>query len=574
MGGMQAIDWAMLPIYLIGVTLLGTWTAKKVKSSGDFFMPRRFGKVMMITFAFGTGTSSDQAVSVASRTLTSGLSAIWWQWLWLPATPFYWLLAPIFRRLRATTTADVYELRFDRSVGVLFAIVGVVGLAVKIGLLLKGAGAMVDSCTGGVVDANWAIAVTTILFLVYGMAGGLGAAVVTDFVQGLMTILFSFLLLPFVLNATGGIAGVRETVGAHDASMLSLVAPQSIGLFFITMYSIQALVGIVAQPFIMGVCGAGRNEMDGRVGFMVGNIVKRVCTMAWSLTSLAAVAWLLNRGVELSTVKPDYLYGDVARAFLPNVLPGLLGVFLACLLASIMSSCDAIMISASALFTQNLYRPLVSDRPDSHYMNVGRLSAAGVVAIGVAFAYWVPSVVEALDIWFKVAPLVGIPFWIGLFWRGATPPGAWASAIAAIATWRFATLPSVASWLANSSTLVEWGVVRTGESGVAAVSDAWMILAYLVNGIVACVLVSLVTKPTPKEQLDRFYALTRTPVQEGEVVLEPCTLPVGAPPHNRQMLLTAWGLEVPAPSTTAVIGFLAGWAMVAALVIGFMVIVS
>lgn len=573
MEGMQAIDWAMLPIYLIGVTALGMWTARKVKSSGDFFMPRRFGKVMMITFAFGTGTSSDQAVSVASKTLTSGLSAIWWQWLWLPATPFYWLLAPIFRRLRATTTADVYELRFDRSVGVLFAIVGVVGLSVKIGLLLKGAGAMVDSCTGGVVDANWAIAVTTILFLVYGMAGGLGAAVVTDFVQGLMTILFSFLLLPFVLQATGGIAGVRETISAYDADMLSLVAPKSIGVFFIVMYSIQALVGIVAQPFIMGVCGAGRNEMDGRVGFMVGNIVKRVCTMAWSLTSLAAVAWLLNRGVELSTVKPDYLYGDVARAFLPNVSPGLLGVFLACLLASIMSSCDAIMISASALFTQNLYRPLLPARPDNHYINVGRIAAVGVVAVGVAFAYWVPSVVEALDIWFKVAPLVGIPFWIGLFWRGATPAGAWASAVSAIATWRLATLPSVAAWLANSPTLVEWGVVKTGESGVA-VNDAWLILAYLVVGVVACVLVSLATEPTPKERLDRFYALTRTPVREGEVVEAPCTLPVGAPPHGRRMLVTAWGLEVPAPSTTAVVGFLAGWVMVAALVAVFMMIVG
>ncbi|QDV79054.1 Sodium/pantothenate symporter [Planctomycetes bacterium K2D] len=573
MEGMQSIDWAMLPIYLIGVTALGMWTARKVKSSGDFFMPRRFGKAMMITFAFGTGTSSDQAVSVASRTITNGLSAIWWQWLWLPATPFYWLLAPIFRRLRATTTADVYELRFDRSVGVLFAIVGVIGLSVKIGLLLKGAGAMVDSCTGGVIDANWAIAVTTVLFLVYGLAGGLGAAVVTDFVQGLMTILFSFLLLPFVLQATGGIAGMRETVAAHDPAMLSLVAPQTIGLFFITMYSIQALVGIVAQPFIMGVCGAGRNEMDGRVGFMVGNIVKRVCTMAWSLTSLAAVAWLLNRGVELSTVKPDHLYGEVARAFLPSVFPGLLGVFLACLLASIMSSCDAIMISASALFTQNLYRPLAPDRPDRHYMNVGRISAAGVVAIGVAFAYWVPSVVEALDIWFKVAPLVGIPFWIGLFWRGATPAGAWASAIGAIVTWRLATLPSVATWMAGSPTLVEWGVVKPSEAD-AAVNDAWLILAYLVVGVVSCVLVSLVTEPTPDEKLNRFYTLTRTPVREDEVVEAPCTLPVGAPPPNRRMLVTSWGLEIPAPSTTAVVGFLAGWVMVAALVAGFMLMVG
>jgi hypothetical protein len=207
-------------------------------------------------------------------------------------------------------------------------------------------------------------------------------------------------------------------------------------------------------------------------------------------------------------------------------------------------------------------------------MNVGRLAAAGVVAVGVAFAYWVPSVVEALDIWFKVAPLVGIPFWIGLFWRGATPAGAWASAIVAIATWRLATLPSVVAWLAGFSTLVESGVIRTDGTGGAAVGEAWIIAAYLVAGVLACVLVSLVTKPTPKERLDRFYALTRTPIREGEVVTASCTLPVGAEPPSRRMLLTAWGLEVPAPSTTAMVGFLAGWVMVAALVAGFMMIVG
>ena len=36
----------------------------------------------------------------------------------------------------AVPGADVYELRFDKSVAVLFAIVGIVGLSVKIGLML------------------------------------------------------------------------------------------------------------------------------------------------------------------------------------------------------------------------------------------------------------------------------------------------------------------------------------------------------------------------------------------------------------------------------------------------------
>ena len=124
-----------------------------------------------------------------------------------------------------------------------------------------------------------------------------------------------------MLSATAAWRGIRETLTAHDPQMLSLVAPSKIDAFFVFMYSVQALVGIVAQPFIMGVCGAGKTEMDGRVGFMVGNLVKRVCTMAWALTSLAAVAWLIHRGVDLSTVEPDHLYGDVARAFLPGILP-------------------------------------------------------------------------------------------------------------------------------------------------------------------------------------------------------------------------------------------------------------
>ncbi|MCO6046228.1 sodium:solute symporter family protein [Aeoliella sp. ICT_H6.2] len=570
---MMPIDWAVLPVYLIGITLLGAWTARRVKTSSDFFMPRRFGKAMMITFAFGTGTSSDQAVTVASKTLTNGLSAIWWQWIWLPATPFYWVIAPIMRRLRAVTTADVYELRYDRSVALLYCVFGVVGMAVKIGLLLKGAGAMVDSCTGGVVDASYAIVVVTVLFLVYGMAGGLGAAVVTDFVQGLMTIAFSFALLPFVLQATGGLEGVRATLTEYNPAMLSLVAPGKIDTFFVVMYSIQALVGIVAQPFIMGVCGAGRTEMDGRVGFMIGNIVKRICTMAWSVTSLAAVAWYLNSGIDLSTIDPDYLYGHVAREFLPMMLPGLLGVFLSCLLASIMSSCDAIMISASALFTENFYRHLQPNRTDKHYLAVGRIASIGIVAGGVAFAYSVEGVVEALNVWFRIAPMVAIAFWVGLFWRRATAAGAWAGTLAAVAAWALTNVESFVGWLAQHEWITGGGVVKEQADGLV-FSDPWVVVFYLASGILACILVSLWTQPVPETKLRRFYDLIYTPVRPGEVVTQPCQLPEGTPPAERTMLVDWQGLQIPRPSLTSVLGVVCGWVMVAGLVGGFVWLIN
>ena len=110
-------------------------------------MPRRFGKWMMLMNAFGTGTARIRP-SAWPGTARTGLSGIWYQWVWLFVTPFYWLIAPLFRRCRAVTTADVYALRYGRSVAALFAVVGIASLTVKTGVLLKGTGALIEACTG------------------------------------------------------------------------------------------------------------------------------------------------------------------------------------------------------------------------------------------------------------------------------------------------------------------------------------------------------------------------------------------------------------------------------------------
>lgn len=572
MSALHPADIAVIILYLVGTTALGVWMAKGIKTVSDFFMPRRFGKTMMITNAFGTGTAADQAVLVAATTFSYGVSGIWWQWLWLPATPFYWWIAPIMRRLRAVTTADAYSLRYDQSVAVLFAVVGVIGLSVKIGLMLKGSGELIEASTGGALTAGTAIAVVTALFILYGVAGGLSAAIVTDFVQGILTFIFSFMLLPFVLNDVGGMDGIRQSI--PDQSMLELFVPGDIGVFFVVMFSLQAFIGIVGQPFIMGVCAAGKTEMDGRVGFMVGNIVKRICTMAWCITALGAIVWYMNRGIPLAEVEADHVYGDMARAFLPGTLPGLMGVFIASLLASAMSSCSAFMISSSGLFTKNIYKPLITGRRESHYLLVGRIVSVLVVVGGLMFAYWVPNVQRALTIWFKIGPMVGIVFWLGLLWRWATPAGAWATTIVGFGTWWLTTLDGVARWadqlpFARSSGLI----VRTADHEPV-FSEPWVILLYTLAAVVAGIVVSLFTKPVDPEKLETFYALTRTPVVEGETLAAPCTLPIGVMPAERRMITTAYGLEIPMPSAVSWWGFLAGWIAVVALVVGFYLIIS
>ena len=561
------LDVCVIAFYLIGITWLGLSLGKKLQQGTDYFMPRRFGKGMMMMHAFGTGTASDQAVVVASGTFRQGLSGIWYQWLWLFNTPFYWLLAPIFRRFRATTTADVYALRFGQSVAVLFALVGIVGLCVKIGLLLKGAGALIESGTQGAISAHWAVPLVAVLFVVYGMAGGLGAAIVTDYIQGILTIVFSVMLLPWVLEAVQGWQGVRETL--DDPSMLSLVAPEGITPFFIATFSLLSLVGIVAQPFIMGVCAAGRTEMDGRFGFVVGNLIKRVCTAAWAVTGIAALAWYQQRGVALEEVQPDQVYGHLAATFLPQAMPGLLGLFLASLLAGVMSSCDSMMIAAAGLFTENLYKPLAPGRSAAHYLKVGRWVSLVMVLVGIVVAFGMPNVVSGLKTWLKIAPMLGIAFWLGLFWRRYNGAGAWASTLTGFAMWWLTLQPFLVdglreqSWALSASMVVE-------AKGAWVVYEPWQILFYLGAALLVGVVVSVCTRRREAASMDRFHALIRTPIQPGERLTESCSLPEGVKPASRSSFFPGTDFEFPKPSTTSVVGFMLCWMAVAGMIGAFL----
>ena len=554
--GLTVYDWATLLIYLVGITALGLWMARVVHNTSDFFMGgRRFGKLMMMMHSFGTGTHSDQAISVASKTHDVGMSGIWYQWLWLFCTPFYWLIAPVFRRMRAITTGDYFQARYDRGVAGLYAVVGTLQLMVNIGLMLKASGVLVRAVTGGQVSEAAAMWAMTALFVAYGVAGGLAAAIVTDFVQGLFTIVLSFLVLPFAMQAVGGFAGLHEKI--TDASKFALVVQGDITVFYISVIALNALIGIVTQPHTMAVCAAGRTELEGRVGFCWGTFIKRFCTVAWTLTGLCAIV------LYPDLKEHDHAFGAVARDVLGKAMPGLIGIFIASTFASVMSSCDSFMLACSGLVTENIYRPVMTalgrDRTERHYVTVGRCVSIAVVAGGIGFAYSLKSVVEALEIFWKLAPMMGIAFWVGLFWRRATSAAAWASTLVGFGVYYATTRPEVIEWLGSASP----GLVKEGKVWL-----PWQMVLYLSAAFVTMIVVSLFTRRVPAEQLDRFYGLVRTPVQLGEVVPAPCTLPDGVEPPPVRKLINHPDLEFYVPTWLSVIGFAAAWVAVGAIIAG------
>lgn len=483
---LSKLDWCVILGYLFGITGLGLYVSRKVKTSQEFFVGNRaFGKAIMIAQALGTGTHSDQAVGVAGAAYTSGLSGIWYQWMWLFTTPFYWLLAPLFRRLRVLTTAEFFELRYGRPYSVIYAAFCLYLLALWQGIAIKGTSVTVSAITG--LPEGWIAIAVGVIFMAYGIAGGLIAAAVTDFVQGFFIVFLSFLVLPFGLAKVGGFAGLHRVL---DPKFFAIFSPAGGELtpFNVTMLVVSGLAGIIAQPHMMAVASTGKTELNCRIGWTYGNFVKRVCTVGWTLTGLLAAVLF----PELGFHNREKAFGLVVETLLPS---GLLGLMTASLLATVMATCSAFMIDGAALFTEDLYKPLIApNKDDKHYLAVARLSALVITIAGFVMGSSMPSVISATVHFISILPFIGVTFWVGIIWPRANRYGAWTSTI--------------------GSAVVFFGTKLYG------VSNACASLASLLFGIVSIVAVSRITAPEEKSKLDRIFRYLEVPVGEEHLLQE------------------------------------------------------
>ncbi len=361
MYGLHYLDFATLLIYLIGITIVGLVASRGVNKSIDYFMGgRKFGKAVLIMHAFGTGTHTDAAVNVVGASYKLGLAGIWYAWLPLFVTPFYWVMMPLFRRMRYITTADFFDERFGLGLGRVYSLFGIFYYILSMGIMLEGTGKMASGVTGGALSTEFCIIVMSVLFLLYGLLGGLQAAVWTDFVQGIFIIILSFILWPYMMDQLGGFSGMHEILPIEK---FSLAAPNDppvgydrITVWFVVILTINTIFNIPGQPHTMEMGGSGKTELEGRVGFTYGNIIKRFCTIAWAFIGVGAIALYPDFS------DPELIFGQATRDLLPV---GLVGVMLASMIAAVMSSCDSFMVDGSALFVENIYRPLARERRPS-----------------------------------------------------------------------------------------------------------------------------------------------------------------------------------------------------------------
>ena len=510
------LDWVVVVVYFVGITVYGLWVARKTHTSNTYFLgDRKLPWWVMLAQSFSTGTHAEGPVLQAGATYAQGFAAIWYQWKNMLITPFYWLVAPWYRRSQRTTVAEIIEDRYGRMVGLIYTVFAILFFVFIQGVMLKGAGKAVAGATGGqTISPNGVVVVMTVVFVVYSLVGGLVATAYTNLVQGFLVIALSFMLLPAGLLAVGGFSGMRTNLPADFFELYN--QRSGIDGFTILMLAINGLVGVVAQPHMVSMCATGRTERGGRIGITYGAVVKRLCAVGWALTGVIVAAMVVKLGVSLKDSEEAFGY-----ACLHCLGPGLVGLMVASIVATNMSACSNFMVNTGALFAKNVYctclRPVADDR---EILRVGRISGLVLTLLGVLFALGMDNVLSAFMFIETTAALMGIMFLGGFLWKRANRYGAAASIFVAFTVYYTLNFlmtcslpdgPAKDLWPAVQHAYACWQDGTSGQflgSGTLLLVANWKAGPFgctMLAGFIALIVVSLLTKAESCERIARFF---------------------------------------------------------------------
>ncbi len=296
-------------------------------------------------------------------------------------TPFYWLMAPWYRRCERTTIGEMMEDRYGRGMAMLYTRVRHVLLRLQPGHDDEGGGQgdLVRPWAREAISPNEVVVAMVAAFLALQLLRRPGRLGLHRLRPGLPD-------HRHVVHAHPGRAcgPSADSAGMRASSARELLrslqrSPAASDGFTILMLTLNGFIGITAQPHILTMNATGRTERAGRVGQTYGSIVKRVLHHRLGLTGLIVAAMVVQQGTqpgrqgESASATPACTCSARASS----------GLMVACVLAANMSTCSNFMVNAGALFTRELLQHLrAAQAQDKEVLLVGRLSGLALTLFG------------------------------------------------------------------------------------------------------------------------------------------------------------------------------------------------
>lgn len=407
---LTTLDVVLLISFLVVVAAVSLVASRgEGTRSGYFLAGRGLGWWLVGVSLIASNISTEHFVGMTGQASRLGLAVASWEWLAAPALVFVgWWLLPRFLRAGLYTIPEFLEWRFDRGCRSLMAGLMVVFFVVTVlaTVLYSGAtflsavldlpGALERSAgLAPEVADDWAFSLGVwgigLAAGVYTVLGGLKAVVWSDLLQGGALLvggtLVTLLCLAELGAGDGLAAGWRAFVAARGDDLHVVRAwndPDLPALALVSGLWIPVMFYWGLNQFITQRTLAAGSLAEGQKGLVLAAGLKLFLPFLVVLPGMMALP-ILGDGLDADA--GDATYPTLLRHLLPA---GALGLMLAAVTGSILSTFNSGLNSAATVFTLDLWAVHVA--PDMDERRAVVIGRRVTTVLAIAACLWAPVI--------------------------------------------------------------------------------------------------------------------------------------------------------------------------------------
>ena len=459
---MHPLDYAVVAGYLAFTLGLGFYFGRHQSRREFFAAGGSMGWLAVGLSVMATLFSSNSFVFYPSAafggTLLIGLSLVAFTLM----TPLVaWVFIPMYRRLECDTAYHYLEKRFHVSVRCLAS-----GLFILLRVAWMAsatyAASLVVATVAGIPQVT-VILLLGVVAIAYTIIGGLRAVMWTDVIQFFVfaaTIIIALVLLVMKSGLSAGEIGEHYFAGRDGVFVnfeLSMTLKFGSWAILIGIF-LEGLSAFGADQVAVQRYLAADSERTARTGAWLNLLGMWIVIPGLLLIGVGLYGYFDQHPMELEPVMQSHyaMAGEVAPAAIPDVVraaglsdqampqfvrlhfpPGMIGLFLAALMAAIMSSIDSGIHSVTTALVvdfRDRLRPQWKPADESRDVLLIRLLVLGIGAFSVGLACFVGDLGDVFDIGKKMTAGFGGPllavFILAFFFPRASSAGVFVGAIA------------------------------------------------------------------------------------------------------------------------------------------------
>ncbi len=504
---LSLLDWTVIAAYFLFNLGIGIYYARRASgSTSEFFLSGRNVPWWLAgTSMVATTFAADTPLAVTGFVARNGIAGNWLWWnMVMSGMMTVFLYARLWRRAGVMTDIEFAELRYSGKPAAFLRGFRALYLGLPINCIILGwvnlAMVKILQITLGLDKRGAMLVVIGMLVFTafYTALSGLWGVLVTDLFQFALKMGMVIVLAILAVNAVGGIDGMKAKIGAMDTGSGSRLAffPEydsiwmpAIALFVYLAVNWWATWYPGAEPggggYVAQRIFSAKNEKHGLLATLWFNIAHYALRpWPWILTALASL-------ILYPSLK-DKEAGYIMTLMDPNVFPTYLrGFMLAAFAAAYMSTIGTQLNWGASYVINDFYRRFVKrDSSDRHYVIASQVVTVILMIVSLIVTRYMDSIGGAWKLLLVTGAGTGTVLLLRWFWWRIN---AWSEVSAMIC----AALVSIFLQL-----YLKWDSDQPRDF-------AYIMLVTVAITTIVWVVVTLVTRPEPKEKLVAFYRRVR-----------------------------------------------------------------